>query len=90
MKIKKVNLIIQDFPLIVCCWQCKSCLEIEEKDLRVRETLGERQFCGVDCPVCGAIGAAPVSEAYESKFISDRDLVGKFLYNVFTLGGLLG
>lgn len=89
MKIKKRNKINPSFPLEYECWQCKSVLDVMEEDLRVRETLGERQFCGVDCPVCGVVGPAPVSDAYEAKFVSDRDWASNFLGFVFTLGGLL-
>lgn len=84
MKIKKVRKVNPKFPLDYTCWQCKSVLEVTEKDLCVRETLGERQFCGVDCPVCRAIGPAPVSESYASKFVSERDWAGNFLNTVFS------
>jgi hypothetical protein len=89
MRIIKMSQIDPEFPLTFTCQQCKSVLEITEKDLHVRETFGEGQFCGVDCPVCGVIGIAPVSEAYAGKFISERDLVGNLLSYVFSFGGLL-
>lgn len=89
MKVKKANRIEPMFPLDYSCWQCGSFLEVEEEDLCVGNTLSERAFCGVECPVCGAIGEAPVSEAYASRFTSGRDWAGKFLGTVFSLGGLL-
>lgn len=83
MKVTQTNTLSDTFPAKYICWKCQSELEVLESDLKVRETLGERKFCGVDCPVCGYTGPAPVSEIYSAKFLADKDTVGNFLKAVF-------